>query len=130
MKLTIHHRFLCTQLVSPLYYSDGAICHPQFDQRVDAGSTMQTEFNINPARDMFTGTLMYKLQRKDIDQFIENIIFSEDNMFSEDNVFSEDSISSEEEEVTCIQFFMVWKVYRSGAFYVYLSLLEHDKDRI
>jgi hypothetical protein len=55
--------------------------------------------------------LMYKLQRK-------NAVQS-----------NEDSTSSEEEAI-CIQLFVVWKVHRFGAFFVYLFLIGHDGDRI
>jgi hypothetical protein len=105
MKLMIHHQFPGVELVSPLYYSDGVTCHPPFKQRVDVGSMMLMEFNIDPAQDMFTGALMYELQRKNTAQ-------------------------TNEEEATCIQFLAIWKLYRSGAFYVCPFLIEHDRDRI
>jgi hypothetical protein len=54
---------------------------------------------------------MYKLQRKNIDQSNEEFIFNED-------------------ETTCIQLIMIWKVNNSSKkFWVTSRLIEHDKDR-
>jgi hypothetical protein len=109
VKLVIHHQCPDIELVSPLYYSEGATCYLPPDQRIDAGSTMKAGFNIGLLQVGALGALIYKLQRKNIDQF------------NEDGTFSE-------EESTCIQFVMVWGVQRSGEFYVDTSLMEHDKD--
>jgi hypothetical protein len=109
-KLMIHHQFPGVVLVSPLYYSDNEAYHLSLDQRVDVGSTIQADFNIDFAQDESIGALMYKLQRKNTDQS------------DEDNIFNE--------EETCIQFFIVWKVNSSKEFYVVSFLIEHDKDRV
>jgi hypothetical protein len=98
-------------LVSPLCYSDGT-CYLSPDQSVDVGSTVKVGFDIDLTQRGFIGILMYKLQRKNIDQSNEK-----------------DDISSEE-KTTCIQLFVTWKVYKSGNFGVYSSLIEHDKDRV
>jgi hypothetical protein len=54
---------------------------------------------------------MYKLQRKDIDQSSEEAISSED-------------------ETTCIQLVINWKVNNSGEFCMILFLVEHDKSYV
>jgi LAS superfamily LD-carboxypeptidase LdcB len=41
VKLIIHNQFPGTELVSPLYYSDGVTCCLSPDQKVDIGSTTQ-----------------------------------------------------------------------------------------
>jgi hypothetical protein len=68
VELIIHPQFPGIELVSPVYYSDGAICYPSPDQKVDAGFTTQTSFNIDPDGDESIGALMCKLQRMNIDQ--------------------------------------------------------------
>jgi hypothetical protein len=108
VKLVIHHQFPGIGLVSPVYAGEFAMCYPSPDQRVVVGSAMQAGFDIDPAREESIGVLMYKLQRKNIDEF------------------NEDGTSSE--ETTYIQLVIIWKVYKSGRFYVYSFLLEHDKD--
>jgi hypothetical protein len=109
VKLMIHHQFPGTELVSPVYAGKGATCYLSPDQNVDVGSTAQVGFNIDPAQPESIGALIYRLQGKNIDQS------NEDTMSSED-------------EATCIQFVMVWRVYDSGKVYVNSLLIEHDKD--
>jgi hypothetical protein len=110
LKLTIHHQSPGIELISPVYTIGGATCYLMPDQRLNVGSTTQVGFNIDPNQEESIGTLMYKIQRNNIDQSNEN------------------SISNENE--TCIQLAITWKVYKSGKFYVYPFLIEHDKDRV
>jgi hypothetical protein len=111
MTLIIHHQFPGIKLVSPVYFSLFATCYPSPDQNVDVGSTMQIDFNIDLTQYGSSGILMYKLQRKNIDQFNMNII-------------------SNEHEATCIQLVMIWRVDSSKKFYVNSCLIEHDEDCI
>jgi hypothetical protein len=46
VKLIIHHQLPGIELVSLLYYIDGATWDLPPDQRVDFGSTIQADFNI------------------------------------------------------------------------------------
>jgi hypothetical protein len=110
VKLMLHHQFPGIELVSPTYVGDGVTCCLSPDQIVDTGSTMQTGFSIDSARAGSISALTYKLQRKNVDQF------------------NEETISSE--EATCVQLFMIWMVNSFKEFCVVLSLLEHDKDCI
>jgi hypothetical protein len=109
VKLTIHHQFPGIELVSPECVSN-VTCYLSH-QRVDVGSTMKASFNNIPDHDESIGALMYKLQRKNNDQSNENDI-------------------SNEEEALCTQLVIIWKVYKSGRFYVYSFLIEHDGGRI
>jgi hypothetical protein len=111
MKLTIHHQFPGIELVSPDYAIRSVTCYLPFDQRIDAGSTMQTCFNIDTAQEDSIGVLLYRLQRKNTDQTNEKII-------------------SSKEEATCIQLVIVWRVTSSKEFHVVLHLIEHDKGSI
>jgi hypothetical protein len=105
MKLVINNQFPGIELVSPLYYSNGAVCYLSPDQRVDVGSTMQAIFNIDPDQGLSTVALIYTLQRKDVDQ-------------------------SNEEEVTCIRLFVNWMFFSPEEIYIALDLIEYDRDHV
>jgi hypothetical protein len=109
--LMIHNQSPGVELVSPIYAGDATTCCLSPDQRVNVGSMMQTGFNIELDQDKSIGVLMYKLQKKNTDRSNEKTLFNED-------------------ETTCIQFVVIWRVYRSGKSYVYSFLIEHDKDCI
>jgi hypothetical protein len=68
VKLVIHHQLLGIELVSPMYVSDGATCYLLPEHRVRAGSTVQVGFKIDLTQGESVGVLMYKLQRKCVDQ--------------------------------------------------------------
>jgi hypothetical protein len=102
VELIIHHQCPDIELISPVHASFGATCYISPDQRVDTGSTMQTSFNIDPDQEESIGVLIYKLQRKNANQF-------------------------DEEETTCIQLVMIWNVNNSREFRVISDLIEHDK---
>jgi hypothetical protein len=105
VKLMIHHQFSGVELLSPLCYSNGATCCLSPEQRIDANSTMQIDFNVDPAREESIGVLMYKLQRKNTDQ-------------------------SDEDKATCIQFVIIWKANNSEGFRLVSRLIEHDKSHV
>jgi hypothetical protein len=105
VKLMIHHQCPGIELVSPVYCSNGPTCYLLPDQRVDAGSTVQAGFDIDPGQEWSIGTLIYKLQKKNTDQL-------------------------DEEETTCIQLIMIWSVNESKEFCVASGLVEHDKDHV
>jgi hypothetical protein len=107
MKLIIHHQLPGVELVSPAYAGNGITCYLSPDQRVDIGSTAQVGFKIDFSKSESIGILMYNLKNTD--------------------PFSE-AISSE--EATSIQIVMTLKIYKSGKFCVYSSLIEHDKGYI
>jgi hypothetical protein len=107
--LMIHHQFPDVELISPFYAGDGAVCHLSPDQRVDAESTIQSDFSIDLTQEESVGILMHKLQRKNINQSNEVVI-------------------SSEEEVTCIQFVIIWKVNSSKEVCVDAFLMEHDNN--
>jgi hypothetical protein len=108
MKLIIHHQFPGIELVSPIYAGDGVTCYLPPDQKVDVDATTQAGFNIDPDQEKPVGILMYKLQRKNINQSNEEII-------------------SNEGEATCTQLVIVWKVKSSEEFSAAPFLIEHDK---
>jgi hypothetical protein len=111
VKLIIRNQFPGIELVSPVYAGNLVTCYPSHDQCVDAGSTTQASFKIDPTQNESIGILMYKLQRNNIDEFNEEAISSED-------------------EATWIWLAMIWKVCKSGKIFVVSDLIEHDKSHI
>jgi hypothetical protein len=110
MKLMIHNQLPGVELVSQVYYSIFATCYLPPSQCVDAGSTMQVDYNIETDQEESESMLMYKLQRKNIDQS------------------NKEDISSEEE--TCIQLFIMWRFTNSKEFHVISFLAEHDEGNV
>jgi hypothetical protein len=110
VKLIIHNQSPGIELVSPVYCSDGAECYLPPNQRVDFGFTTQVYFIIDLDQESI-GSLMYKLQRKNIGEFSEKTMSSKD-------------------EATCIQLFIAWNVNNSREFCIYSCLIEHDKGHI
>jgi hypothetical protein len=110
VKLMIHHRFPGVELVSPVYACDGVTCHLTPDQRVDIGSTTQAGFNIDPAQETSICILIYKLERKNIDQSNKEVVSSE--------------------EATCIQLVIIWEMNSFKEFCVNSFLIEHIKSRV
>jgi hypothetical protein len=111
VELMIHHQFLGVELVSPVCAGNSVTCYLSPDQRVVAASTIRVDFNIDPDRDESIGALIYKLQKKNASQPNEEII-------------------SSEEEATCIQLVVVWKVNSSKEFCVASFLIEHNNSYI
>jgi hypothetical protein len=110
VKLIIHHQFPGVELVSPVYTCDGATCHLTPDQRVYFGSTTQAGFK-NDSGHGSLNILMYKLQRKNMDESNEEVISSKD-------------------EATCIQLVIIFEVDGFEEFCMYSRLIEHDKDSV
>jgi hypothetical protein len=105
VKLTIHHQFPGVELVSPVYAGNGTTCYLSPDQRVDVGSTTQAGFKLDFPYECSTDILMYKLQRKNIDQ-------------------------SDDEEAISTQFFMIWEVDSFRNFCTVSYLIEHDEGKV
>jgi hypothetical protein len=107
VKLMVCHQFPGIEMVSPTHASHGATCRLPLDQKVDAGSTIQADFNIHLDYKRSIGVLMYELRRKKADQ---------------SNV---DGISNE--ETKCIQFVIIWSINSSKGFSAASCLIERDK---
>jgi hypothetical protein len=103
VKLMIHHQFPNAELVSPVYAGKGTTSYLSPDQKVDVGSTMQTDFNIDLPGNESIGALMYKLQRKNIDQSTG---------------------------ASCVQLVIIWKVNSFKALFAVSDLIEHDKHHV
>jgi hypothetical protein len=105
IKLMIHHQLPGIELVSPVYAGCHATCSIQPEQKVNVGSTMQAYFNADPNQDGSISILMCRLKRANIDKL-------------------------DEDEATCIQLVVIWKIDRLERFHTFTYLIEHDEDRI
>jgi hypothetical protein len=111
--VTIHNPCSNIELVSPVYFGNGAVCPKLSDQQIDIGTEMNASFEIYTIQDEFEGALLYKLRRySDIQHTI-------DTSTKEDK----------ENEEKCIQMFIAWKMKDSKPF-VYVVLVEHSKEFI
>jgi hypothetical protein len=105
VKLIIHNQFLGIELASPMHAGESVMCYLSPKQHLDAGSTMKVYFNVDLEQNESISILMCKLKRTSINEF-------------------------DEEERTCIQFVIVWKVNKFKRFFVSTYLMEHDRSRV
>jgi hypothetical protein len=101
VELTIRHQFPGVELVSPVYAGDNTAYNLISDQRVNVGSMTRIEFYINSVQNVSIGALIYKLQRKNTEE-------------------------TDEDEATCLQLLIIWKVNNSNEFSTVSHLIEHD----
>jgi hypothetical protein len=109
VNLIVCHQFPDIEFVSPICISSGTENYSSPDQKIVSGSKMQINFKVIHSYEGSSAVLMYKLQRKNIDQ--SNI----------------DAISSEE-EATCTLFVIVWEIDSSEKFSTTSYLIECDED--
>jgi hypothetical protein len=109
--VTIHNQCLNTELVSPVYFGNGAVYFKLFDQQVDIGSKMRVSFEINATQEEFECALLYKLQ-----------IYS-DRQHGIDTSITENN----DNKAKCVQMFIAWKVKDFSTF-VHIALIEHARE--
>jgi hypothetical protein len=111
LRLTIHNQFPGIELVSPVYATGRDVtCYLSPGQRVGAGAMMKASFDIDLTQHVSIGVLMYKLQRKSVGQSNKGAISNE--------------------EATCTQLVVIWKVNNSKKFCATSFLIEHDKRHV
>jgi hypothetical protein len=112
-RMIIHNQCSKINLVSPIYFSNGAVCPKLSDQQIDINAKTRVCFEINATQDDFEGALLYKLQRhaESGDQRNMNLLTTEIN----------------ENDAKCIQMLVTWKMQDSRLF-VLLALIEHAKE--
>jgi hypothetical protein len=111
VKLIIHNQLPGVELVSPVYAGEGITCYLSPDQIIDVGFTTKAGFDIDLNQSESIGVLMYKLQRKNADEFNVDVISSEG-------------------EAKCIQLVIILEAYISKEFHVASPLIEHDKSHV
>jgi hypothetical protein len=111
-RMIIHNQCSKINLVSPIYFGNGAVCPKLSDQQIDVNAKTRVCFEINATQDDFEGALLYKVQRhvKSDDQHNMNILTTEIN----------------ENDAKCIQMLTAWKV-EDFRLSVLLALIEHTK---
>jgi hypothetical protein len=112
-RVIIHNQCSKINLVSPIYFGNGAVCPKLSYQQIDINAKTRVCFEINATQDDFEGALLYKLQRhvESDNRRNMNILTTEVN----------------ENEAKCVQMLVAWKVEDSKLF-VLLALIEHTKE--
>jgi hypothetical protein len=121
MNLEIHNRCLGVELIDPLYFSDGAVCHMPLDQKVTTGGTLDTVFKINLNRLAYEGALICRLRKKGTNP---------------DQQSDTDTTNIDKNWSNHVQLLVGWKLERFKEPRVYMLLVEHgeklvwDKDKL
>jgi hypothetical protein len=111
--IVIHNHCLNTELVSPVYYSYGAVCSKLFDQQIDIDTEVRTSFKINTIENKFEYALLFKLKKHVESGDQQNIDAS--------------TTETDENEATHVHMLVIWKVKDVKSF-AYVTLVEHDKE--
>jgi hypothetical protein len=110
--VTIHNQCSNVELVSPVYFGNGAICPKLSNQQINIGIAMRVCFEINATQDDFEGALLYRLQR-----YVKlDVQCGTDILTTETN----------KNDTKCVHILIVWKVKDSKHF-LYAVLVEHIK---
>jgi hypothetical protein len=110
--IVIHNYCLNTELVSPIYFSNGAVCSKSFDQQIDIGTEARTSFKIETVEDNFESALLFKLKK---------------HVESDDEYNMDTSITEiDENETTNVHMLVTWEVKDAKPF-AYVALVEATK---
>jgi hypothetical protein len=107
--VTIHNQCLNTELVSPVYFGNGARCSRLSDQQIVVDTKMRACFEIYVIQDDFEGALLLELKR----------------YF--DSQYSMDTSTTETNEAIHVYMLVAWKV-KDAKFSAYVALIEHNKE--
>jgi hypothetical protein len=110
--IVIHNQCSNTKLISPVYFSNGAVCSELPDQQIDIGTKVRTGFRIDTIENKFEGALLFKLKRhvESYDQYNTDTLTAEINM----------------NEATDVHMVVAWEVKNTKPF-AYVTLVEHTK---
>jgi hypothetical protein len=111
--IIIHNQCSDTELISPVYFGNGAVCPKLFDQQVDINTAMKIRFEIYATRDEFEGALLYKLQK------------SLHAQYSMDTLITRASNNGSK----CVYMLVAWKMKDSKPS-IQVILVEHTKEFI
>jgi hypothetical protein len=107
--IIIYNLCLNTELISPVYFGNGAVCPNLSDQEIDINTAMRIRFEIYATQDEFEGALLYRLQINHHDQY---------NM---------DTSTSGTHEAKYFYMLVAWKMEDSKLF-VRVVLTEHTEE--
>jgi hypothetical protein len=110
-RVTIHNQCSKTELVSPVYFRDGAVCPKLSDQRMDIDAKNDASFEIYSTQDNFEGALLYKLQKHIDDQ--HNIDTSTTEANKNESIY--------------VYMLIVWK-WKDSKPFAHIALVEHAEE--
>jgi hypothetical protein len=110
--VTIHNQCSNIELVSPIYFGNGAVCPKLSGQQINISTEMKTNFKINASQDDFEGAFLFRLKRH-----------------AESDEQCNINTSTTENEAACIYMLVAWKTKDSKPF-LYVALVEHTKTSI
>jgi hypothetical protein len=113
--IAIHNQCSNTELVSPVYLNNGAVCLGLSDQQIDVGANLRTMFKIDTIKNNFEGALLFKLKR-----YTES-----DDQHDMDTSTTEADINA----ATHVHLLIAWRVKDARPF-MYVILIEHTKEFI
>jgi hypothetical protein len=111
--IVIHNHCLNTKLVSPVYFSNGALCPKLFDQQIDIGTEVRACFKIDAIKNRFESALLFKLKR--------HVGYNDQHNI--DTLITETG----ENEATHVHMLVVWEMKDARPF-AYVVLVEHTKE--
>jgi hypothetical protein len=109
--VTIYNQCSNIKLLSPIYFSNGAVCSQLSGRKIDVVTKARVCFEISPTQDDFEGALLFKLQRYSNSQYNMNALDTETN----------------NNETTHIHILIVWKMKESKPF-LHIALVKHTKE--
>jgi hypothetical protein len=109
----IHNQCSGIELISSVYFGNGAVCPKLSDQQMDISVAMRIRLEIYAAQDEFEGALLYKLQR------------NSHNHYSIDKF----TIKTNKNEAKYVYMLVAWKM-KSSRFLMHVTLVEHTKEFI
>jgi hypothetical protein len=105
--MNIYNQCSSIELISPVYFGNGAVCPKLFDQQIDIGIGMNVSFEIKTTQDVFEGALLYKLQR-----------------YSDSQYNMDTTTKTNENEKTHVYMLAAWRV-KSYKRFARIVLIEH-----
>jgi hypothetical protein len=114
-RVNIHNQCLNIKLISPVYFSNGAVCFMLSGQQIDIDTRMSASFEINATQDEFEDALLYRLQR-----YVES---------NDQNSVDTSATETNKNEAKCVQVLVAWKV-KDFENSLYVVLVEHTKEFI
>jgi hypothetical protein len=128
----IHVQCLNIKLISPVYFSNGAVCPKLSDQQVEIGINENASFEIYTVQDEFEGALLFQLQFYPTSWFVQPRECIYHRMGLRGNFgcqcgFVTTCTKVDEDETKYVQLLVAWRVKYSKPF-SYVALIEHTEE--
>jgi hypothetical protein len=109
--VTIHNQCSNTELVAPIYFGDGAVCHNLSNRQIDINAKMNVSLEINAIQDDFEGALLFRLQKYSGKEYNMDTL----------------AIETDKSEADHVYMLVAWKVKDAKPF-VYVVLVGHTNE--